>query len=68
MTLPPFTGQFAHLADTESGRSAVSKGEGRDLIDEAKQRISATYTAPYLAHATMEPMNCSVRLSDDLDG
>ena len=58
--------QFAHLADTESGRSAISKGEGRDLIDEARQRISATYTAPYLAHATMEPMNCTVRLSDDL--
>ncbi|HVL00481.1 MAG TPA: molybdopterin cofactor-binding domain-containing protein, partial [Dongiaceae bacterium] len=25
----------------------------------------ATYNAPYLAHATLEPMNCTVRLSDD---
>ena len=30
----------------------------------ASKTITADYLAPYLAHATMEPMNCTVQLKD----
>jgi len=31
----------------------------------APQRLQAEFVFPYLAHAPMEPLNCTVRLSDD---
>jgi isoquinoline 1-oxidoreductase subunit beta len=36
--------------------SAASKGAAR--------RIESVYRAPYLAHATMEPINCTARVAD----
>lgn len=57
--------EFARLAKEESGRSTRSDGDAEDAIAEAAHPLSATYTVPYLAHATMEPMNCTVRLTDD---
>lgn len=58
--------EFARLAKEESGRSVRNDGDAQDAIAESAQQVNATYTAPYLAHATMEPMNCTVRLTDDL--
>jgi len=34
------------------------------LLTGKTRRIEAVYRAPYLAHATMEPMNCTARLDD----
>ncbi|MFL6691752.1 MAG: molybdopterin cofactor-binding domain-containing protein, partial [Ramlibacter sp.] len=54
-------------------RSAVRDGSGhvfhaRGNIDEAesraKGRVEGWYSAPYLAHATLEPMNCTARVAD----
>ncbi len=41
-----------------------STGDAEARIAEATTVIEATYEAPYLAHATMEPMNATVRVTD----
>ncbi|MEZ5511279.1 MAG: molybdopterin cofactor-binding domain-containing protein [Gammaproteobacteria bacterium] len=62
---PDIKAEFNRLLDEESGRSALSKGDADDAIEDAAKQVSARYTAPYLAHATMEPMNCTVLLTDE---
>lgn len=42
----------------------IARDDGNvDSPDDARA-IRATYTLPYLAHATMEPMNCTVSIED----
>lgn len=60
---PEIKAEFARLAAEKSGSSAFSKGDSEDAIEASTIRAAATYTAPYLAHATMEPMNCTVQLT-----
>ena len=45
--------------DKESGFTYYSKGD----MTPQPMSLSATYSAPYLAHATMEPMNATINLS-----
>jgi isoquinoline 1-oxidoreductase subunit beta len=40
-------------------------GDALKVIGEAATKIDAIYATPFLAHATMEVMNCTVRLSTD---
>lgn len=55
---------FEKLAG-QSGASAKQQGDAAAALSRAAKRVSATYDAPYLAHATMEPMNCTVDLHAD---
>ena len=41
------------------GLSALAAGNATAALESAKQRLSAAYYLPLLAHATMEPMNCT---------
>lgn len=46
----------------EDGLEAHARGDGAAALERSARRHAATYWAPYLAHATMEPINCTVRL------
>ncbi|HET8734619.1 MAG TPA: molybdopterin cofactor-binding domain-containing protein, partial [Anaeromyxobacteraceae bacterium] len=46
-------------AAKEDGVSVRSEGNAAKALAAATRRIEATYVAPYLAHATMEPQNAT---------
>ena len=40
-------------------------GDAAKVLDESETILEATYDVPYLAHACMEPMNCTVQIQGD---
>jgi isoquinoline 1-oxidoreductase subunit beta len=56
--------QFEALAATP-GLPAAQAGDAAGALAKAAKRVDATYSVPYLAHAPMEPMNCTVKLEKD---
>jgi len=58
---------FAQLTTVSesAGVAARSAGDPAAALRAAEKRVSATYQAPYLAHATMEPMNCTAHVRPD---
>ncbi len=52
--------QFAQYAELAKKPGAVAKKEGDVVaaLGSAAKKFEAVYDLPYLAHATMEPMNC----------
>jgi isoquinoline 1-oxidoreductase subunit beta len=57
----------AQLATASEKPGAVARNDGdvAAAIAQAAQRIDAVYQQPFLAHATMEPMNCTVQMTKD---
>jgi len=55
--------EFKALAGTP-GLVARNEGDALGTVSRAAQRIEADYEFPYLAHASMEPMNCIVELRE----
>lgn len=51
------------LAD--DGAVVADRGDVETALSGAKTRIDAEYDVPFLAHATMEPMNCVAHVRDD---
>ncbi len=48
-----------------AGLSARNDGNVESALKSSKQRLSAAYYLPLLAHATMEPMNCTADVRAD---
>jgi isoquinoline 1-oxidoreductase subunit beta len=48
-----------------SGAVAQNIGDSDKAMASATTKIEAIYQAPFLAHATMEPMNCTVHFRND---
>jgi isoquinoline 1-oxidoreductase beta subunit len=50
---------------SKPGVSIIAKGEAKKAIAEASKKLDATYFVPFVAHATMEPMNCTAHVTGD---
>ena len=55
--------EFRRLAGTP-GAVAVKGGDAEAGLVKATKMVEAEYSVPYLAHAPMEPLNCTVRISE----
>jgi isoquinoline 1-oxidoreductase subunit beta len=55
---------LAKTLDTDEGFAYFKTGDVQAALKTASKTISAEYSAPYLAHATLEPMNCTVQFKD----
>jgi len=47
------------------GAVALQEGDAAAVIAGAARKVEAVYEQPFLAHATMEPMNCTVHVTKD---
>lgn len=55
----------AREADAAGGGFAfLDQGDVQQALAKSLQRVEAVYSAPYLAHMTMEPQNCTARVQD----
>lgn len=57
----------AALASASERPGAVARNEGNAAaaIAKAATKVEAIYEAPFLAHATMEPINCTAQVTSD---
>lgn len=47
------------------GSEVIKKGDARKALGEASKKVTATYFVPFVAHATMETMNCTAHVQKD---
>jgi isoquinoline 1-oxidoreductase beta subunit len=47
------------------GAVAKNVGDVKKALSEASKKVEATYFVPHVAHATMEPMNCTAHVQND---
>jgi isoquinoline 1-oxidoreductase subunit beta len=65
MNSADITASFAKLADSATPAIARNDGDARAALAQAPKLLQAVYEVPYLAHATMEPMNCTADVRAD---
>jgi isoquinoline 1-oxidoreductase subunit beta len=55
---------LTHALISADGKTHFETGDVKAALASATRTISAEYRVPLLAHATMEPMNCTVQFRD----
>ncbi|GMG85967.1 xanthine dehydrogenase family protein molybdopterin-binding subunit [Biformimicrobium ophioploci] len=50
---------------SEPGKVITQHGDAQKALEAADKRLQATYSAPYLAHATMEPVSATALAKED---
>jgi isoquinoline 1-oxidoreductase beta subunit len=57
----------ADLARASENPGAIARHEGdaATMVAGSSRKVAAVYEQPFLAHATMEPMNCTVHMTSD---
>ena len=58
--------RFREAAEGGEAATAHSEGDAEAALGQAERRVEAEYEVPFLAHACMEPMNCTARIQDGL--
>ena len=56
--------EMARVLDTSPGKVHMERGGAAAALASAAKMITAEYHVPLLAHATMEPMNCTAQFKD----
>ena len=56
--------EFARLLDGEAGHVYYRRGEVEGKAVQGLRQVSAEYRAPFLAHAAMEPVNCTAQVKN----
>jgi isoquinoline 1-oxidoreductase subunit beta len=49
----------------KQGAVATNVGDVKKALEEASKKLDATYYVPFIAHATMETMNCTAHVQSD---
>jgi isoquinoline 1-oxidoreductase beta subunit len=65
MTTASIVADMSAASKEKSGVQARNDGDAPGTIGKATRKLEAVYEMPFLAHATMEPMNCTVDLKPD---
>ena len=55
---------FARLLDSEAGHAYYASGDVEGKAMQALRSVKAEYRAPFLAHAAMEPVNCTAQVKN----
>jgi isoquinoline 1-oxidoreductase subunit beta len=64
VTSASISGLFGQQAE-RPGAAARHEGDAEPALTDAATKLDVVYEAPFLAHATMEPMNCTAHVRAD---